>query len=96
MAASEAEIHRVEVELRELLSQAYGLKADDLARVDAAAPLFGDALGLDSLDSLALVVALEERFGVTLQNDATTRKAFGSIGSLSKYLAALRSGRPPS
>jgi acyl carrier protein len=72
------------------------LSAQDLARVDAAAPLFGDALGLDSLDSMALVVALEERFGVTLQNDATTRKAFSTIGSLSKYLAALRSGRPPS
>src|SRR4051812_49728143 len=56
--------------------------ADDL-------PLFGpDGLGLDSIDALELVVSLEKRFGVSVPNSETARKALATVESIAEYVEA--------
>jgi acyl carrier protein len=54
--------------------------------IDDAAPLFGEGLGLDSLDALQLAVALEERFAVRVEDEAQGRAAFASINALAAFV----------
>jgi acyl carrier protein len=100
MASSEAEtpgqnadppLEAVETQIRQLLLQTYDLEPERLTALRADEPLFGGGLGLDSLDSMTLVIALEDHFGQPLRNDATTRKAFSSLDSLAKHLCSLLS-----
>jgi acyl carrier protein len=59
--------------------------------IDAEAPLFGDGLGLDSIDALELGVALHKRYGITLSADAEdNRRHFASVRSLTLLIAERR------
>ena len=49
-------------------------------------PLFGEGLGLDSVDSLELVVALEKEFSIRIQSYEVGREAFATVATLSRYL----------
>ncbi len=48
--------------------------------------LFGDGLGLDSIDSLELTVMLEREYGLKITNPAEGRKVLGSIESMADYI----------
>jgi len=61
-----------------------GMKPDD---IDDAAPLFGDGLGLDSIDALELVLAIEQTFGVKIEDEASGMKAFRNVESLVSFIA---------
>jgi acyl carrier protein len=50
------------------------------------APLFGDGLGLDSVDALELVVALEKEFGVRIQSHEVGKEAFASVSALADFI----------
>lgn len=50
--------------------------------------LFGGRLGLDSVDALELMVALEQRFGVVLQGGDVDAKAFASVSTLADLVAS--------
>ncbi|MEE8408596.1 MAG: phosphopantetheine-binding protein [Myxococcota bacterium] len=52
------------------------------------AALFGDGLGLDSLDALQLAVAVEEHFGVRIGDEAEGKTAFASVDSLARFITA--------
>jgi len=53
--------------------------------------LFGsDGLGLDSIDALSLVVALEKRYGVTVPNSEVARQALSSVDAICKYVTENR------
>jgi len=56
------------------------------AAIDDRAPLFGDGLGLDSIDALELVVAIEREYGVRIENEKEGRKALASVEALTQYL----------
>ena len=65
------------------------LRMDGLAP-DAIAddePLFGARLGLDSVDALELVVALERELGVTIPSEAIGGETFATVGQLAAWLA---------
>jgi acyl carrier protein len=63
------------------------LEGTDPRSLDVHAPLFGDAgLGLDSLDAVELVVLVEKRFGVTIEDAETAREAFGNLDTLADYV----------
>lgn len=52
-------------------------------------PLFGDGLGLDSIDALELGVALKKKFGVKFSSEsAETKKHFASVDALAEYISA--------
>jgi acyl carrier protein len=54
--------------------------------IDDAAPLFGDGLGLDSIDALELVIGIEKAFGVRIQDEDVGAKAFASVNSLVEFM----------
>ena len=47
--------------------------------VDADAPLFGEGLGLDSIDALELIVLLEKNYGIKIEDPKDGKKIFYSI-----------------
>jgi len=49
-------------------------------------PLFGEGLGLDSVDALELVVALEKEFSLRIQSHEVGREAFASVAALATYV----------
>ncbi len=51
-------------------------------------PLFGEGLGLDSLDALQLAMALEERFGVEIPEGDEARRIFSSVTAIATHIAA--------
>ncbi len=54
--------------------------------IEDDAPLFGEGLGLDSVDALELVVALEKEFGIKIKSQEIGREVFSSVTSLSQYI----------
>ena len=56
--------------------------------IDASAPLFGEGLGLDSIDALELIVLLEKNYGLKIQDPKEAKNIFQSVNSLSEYILA--------
>lgn len=54
--------------------------------IEDTVPLFGDGLGLDSVDALELVVALEKEFNLRIQSHEVGREAFASVATLAGYV----------
>lgn len=54
--------------------------------IDSDAPLFGEGLGLDSIDVLELVVMLDKNYGIKIVNMDEGRKAFASVRSIAEYI----------
>jgi acyl carrier protein len=54
--------------------------------IDEDAPLFKDGLGLDSIDALELVVAIEKNFNIIIEDEDVGKEAFGSIMILSQFI----------
>ena len=51
-------------------------------------PLFGEGLGLDSIDALELVVALEKEFGIKITDDEVGPQVFQNIGTLAAFIVS--------
>ena len=51
-------------------------------------PLFGGDLGLDSIDSLELVVLLEREYGIKINNPAEGRKILVDVNQMASYILA--------
>ena len=64
------------------------LNLEDLKKedIDADASLFGDGLGLDSIDALELIVLLEKNHGIKVANPADGKKIFQSIRTMAQYI----------
>lgn len=60
-----------------------GLAPSDIAD---DAPLFGEGLGLDSVDALELVVALEKEFRIRIQSHEVGKEAFVSVSALASFI----------
>ena len=54
--------------------------------IDAEAPLFGEGLGLDSIDALEIILILEKNYGVRLANSAEAKPVFYSVKTLAEYV----------
>lgn len=54
--------------------------------IDSAAPLFGEGLGLDSIDALELIVMLEKYYGIRLSSPAQGKEIFQSIDTIAQYV----------
>lgn len=70
---------------KQLIAQ---LRLEDITPedIDSSAPLFGDGLGLDSIDALEIIVLLEKEYGIKLQDPKQGKDVFQSIDSLAKYI----------
>jgi acyl carrier protein len=54
--------------------------------IETDAPLFGEGLGLDSIDALELVLGLEKEFGVIIPDAEVGRKVFQSVRTMTQYV----------
>ncbi len=57
-----------------------------VAEIENDAPLFMEGLGLDSIDALELVVAIEKIFNIIIEDEDVGKKAFASINALAKFI----------
>jgi acyl carrier protein len=57
-------------------------------------PLFGEGLGLDSIDALEIVLELERVFGVTIADQETGAKVLLSVDTIVSFIEASRNGKP--
>lgn len=79
-----------EAELGELIVDTLNLDID-LTTVDPEAPMFGDGLGLDSIDALELAVEVSRRYGFQLRSDdPDNARIFASLRSLAAHVDAVR------
>lgn len=77
-------------ELAELIVQALNLELSPAA-IDADAPLYGEGLGLDSIDILEIALVVSKRYGVQLRADsAENEQIFRSLRRLAEYITAHR------
>jgi acyl carrier protein len=81
----------LEEEVKHLVIDVLQLEDISPSDIDPDAPLFGDGLGLDSIDALELGVALQKRYGITFSADsAETRRHFASVRALAALLSDFR------
>lgn len=74
-------------QLKEQIIDALNLEEMTPDEIDANAPLFGDGLGLDSIDALELIVLLEKQYGIKLANPAEGKAIFKSVASIADYVS---------
>ncbi len=77
-------------ELKDRIIEVLNLEEVTSADIDDSAPLFGDGLGLDSIDALELIVLMEKNYGIKLQNPAEGKEIFRSIASMADYITKNR------
>jgi acyl carrier protein len=80
----------LELELAHLFVEALNLETT-AAAIDPAAPLFGEGLGLDSIDILEVALEISQRYGFQLRSDdENNHHIFQSLRSLAAHVAAQR------
>lgn len=78
------------LQLKNQIIEVLNLEDMTPADIDAEAPLFGEGLGLDSIDALELIVLLEREYGIKLSNPAEGKQIFKSIASIADYVSKNR------
>ena len=63
--------------------------------IDEKSPLFGEGLGLDSIDALELNILFEKEYGIKLNNPQDAKKIFASIETMANYIQEYRSNTKP-
>lgn len=77
-------------ELKEHLVRELNLEDINPEDIETDAPLFGDGLGLDSIDALEIILILEKNYGVKLTNSAEAKPVFYSVKTLAEYIVKNR------
>ncbi|MCM1066631.1 MAG: phosphopantetheine-binding protein [Muribaculaceae bacterium] len=76
--------------LKNQIIEALNLEDLTAADIDTDAALFGEGLGLDSIDALELIVLLEREYGIKLANPAEGKAIFGSVRTIADYVSKNR------
>ncbi len=72
--------------LKHLIIESLNLEGVTPDMIGEDDPLFGDGLGLDSIDALELVIALEEKLGVKIRSHEINPQVFASVRSILRYV----------
>lgn len=78
----------LKLELKEKIIEQLNLEDVSVNEIADNDPLFGDGLGLDSIDALELIVMLDKDYGIKLADPKEGRKIFESIDSMAAYISA--------
>lgn len=81
---------KLKAQLKEQILEALSLDEMKPEEIDDNAPLFGEGLGLDSIDALELIVLMEKQYGIKLSNPAEGKEVFKSITVMAEYIAKNR------
>jgi acyl carrier protein len=60
--------------------------------IDTDAPLFGEGLGLDSIDALELVLGLEKEYGIVVPDAEVGKRVFQSVRTMAQYILEQQRG----
>jgi acyl carrier protein len=76
-------IFKLKEEIIEILNLE-GMTPDD---IDNELPLFGEGLGLDSIDALELIVLMEKNYGIKITDPGKGREIFQSINTMATFIS---------
>ena len=77
----------LEQDLKQLIISTLDLEDISSDEIDSEAPLFGDGLGLDSIDALELGLAVSKRYQIKIDaDDEATRRHFASVRALADLI----------
>jgi acyl carrier protein len=89
--SGESELSAQETELAQLIVSTLNLEVQ-LSEIAPQAPLFGDGLGLDSIDILEIALAISRTYGIRLRSDdENNARIFASLRSLNEHIRKLQS-----
>lgn len=74
------------LELKEKLIEALNLEEMTPDDIQTDEPLFGEGLGLDSIDALEIIVLLEKNYGIKLANPSEGKAIFKSVGTIAEFV----------
>ena len=79
--------------IKDIIVSSLDLEEVAPADIETDAPLFGEGLGLDSIDALELGMAVKKEFGISFsKNPADNKQIFHSVKTLADYVLASRQG----
>ena len=82
-------MEQLHTELKALIIESLNLEDMSTDDIETDEPLFGEGLGLDSIDALELGLAIKKQYSVIIDADDTqTREHFASVANLAKYISA--------
>jgi len=74
------------IKIKEQVIEVLNLEDIEPDDIDTDSPLFGDGLGLDSIDALELIVLLEKQYGIKIEDPKDGKKIFYSIRTIAEYI----------
>lgn len=80
----------LKLELKERIINVLNLEDISIEDIQDNDPLFGDGLGLDSIDALELIVLLDKEYGIKLADPKQGKEIFQSVETMAQYVAANR------
>lgn len=83
-------MEELELELKQEIIKVLNLEDMTPNDIETDAPLFGEGLGLDSIDVLEIIVLLEKKYGIKLANPAEGKGIFRSIATIADYVSKNR------
>ncbi len=83
-------MENLKLEIKEKIIENLNLEDVEIADIQDSDKLFGDGLGLDSIDALELIVMLDKDYGIKLTDPKQGKSIFESIDTMSKYITENR------
>ncbi|UJH91645.1 phosphopantetheine-binding protein [Antarcticibacterium sp. 1MA-6-2] len=77
-------------ELKRSIIEQLNLEDMEVGDIDNNEPLFGEGLGLDSIDALELIVLLEKDYGIKLNDPGQGKEIFASVNTMAEYIEGHR------
>lgn len=78
------------LELKNQIIQALNLEDVKPEDIDNDAPLFGEGLGLDSIDALELIVMMEKVYGIKIKDPSAGKEIFKSVNTMAEFVTKNR------
>ena len=78
------------LELKKQIIEVLNLEEMQPEDIDAEAPLFGEGLGLDSIDAVELIVMMEKQYGIKLKDPKEGKEIFKSVATMAEYISLNR------
>jgi acyl carrier protein len=72
--------------LKKQIIEELNLEDMEIDEIETEAPLFGEGLGLDSIDALSLIVLLEREYGKKIEDSETGKKVLYSVKTMAEYI----------
>lgn len=85
----------IRARLKRMIVESLNLEGHEPASIGDDDPLFGNGLGLDSVDALELVLALEKEYGMRIDAHEIDREVFSSVANLASFVESQLAGGQP-